>query len=295
MIASTTDTSPARLRDIVALTKPRLSAEVLFTTGGAMFLAPGTISPLRAVLGIIATSLLVGSANAFNSYLERDLDRLMMRTRTRPLPAGRVDPRTALTVGFGLAAISLPLLTFVTNPLTAALGAVALASYVLAYTPLKQHSPVALWVGGIPGAIPPLMGWTAVRGHIEVPGLVLFAILFCWQIPHFIAIAIYRKEDYARAGHKILPLNVGPIATKLHAVAWAAMLVPCSLLLAPLGLVRPWYLPVATILGAVFLGWTASGFAKTDEAGTRAWARSTFIVSLVYLTALFIAISVSAR
>ena len=147
----------------------------------------------------------------------------------------------------------------------------------------------------IPGAIPPLMGWTAVRGHIEVPGLVLFAILFCWQIPHSIAIMIFRKEDYARAGHKVLPLVVGPTAVKLHAVAWAALLVPCSLLIAPLGLVRPWYLPVATVLGAVFLGYTLSGFAKHTEAEVHAWARKTFFVSLIYLTALFVAISLSAH
>jgi protoheme IX farnesyltransferase len=295
VIATTTASSPATLRDLASLTKPGLSSQVVITCGGGMLLAPGAIDPLRALLGIIAAALLVGGANALNCYMERDLDRHMERTRKRPLPAGRLDPRMALAVGFGLSAVALPLLTWVANPLTAALGAIGLASYVLAYTPLKQRSPLALWVGAIPGAIPPLMGWTAVTNRIEVPGLVLFAILFCWQIPHFIAIAVNRKEDYGRAGHKILPLAVGPVAVKLHAVAWAAMLVPATLLLAPLGLVRAWYLPVATVLGAIFLGYAASGFTKSSEEQNRAWARSTFKMSLFYLTALFIAISVSAH
>ncbi len=295
MIDANTASAPVSVRDLIALTKPRLSGLVVITCGGAMMLAPGPSHPLRSMLGILATSLVVGGANALNCYLERDLDRHMERTRTRPLPAGRLDPRMGLIVGFALAAIALPMLTVFTNPLTAALAAAALALYVLVYTPMKQHSPAALWVGGVPGAIPPLMGWTAVRGRIEVPGLVLFAILFCWQIPHFIAVAIYRKDDYARAGHKILPLVVGPIAVKMHAAAWAAMLIPCTLLLAPLGLVRAWYFPVAAVLGAIFLGWTLSGFAKRGDEADRVWARSTFRVSLVYLTALFVAIGASAR
>ncbi|MEI8254616.1 MAG: heme o synthase [Deltaproteobacteria bacterium] len=295
MIAGSTAGAPVSVRDLIALTKPRLSGLVVITCGGAMMLAPGPSQPLRSWLGIIATSLVVGGANALNCHLERDLDRQMLRTRTRPLPAGRLDPRMGLIVGLALAAISLPLLAIVTNALTTALAAAALALYVLVYTPMKQRSPIALWVGGVPGAIPPLMGWTAVRGRIELPGLVLFAILFCWQIPHFIAIAIYGKEDYARAGHKILPLVVGPVAVKLHAAAWAAMLIPFTLMLAPLGLVRAWYFPVAAILGAVFLGWTLSGFAKHGDEADRIWARSTFRMSLVYLTALFVAIGASAR
>ncbi len=285
----------ASFRDVVSLTKPRLSSLVVITCAGAMRLAPGHIGALRAALGIAATALLVGGANAFNCYLERDLDRLMERARTRPLPSGRLDPRVALMVGAALSVVSLPVLALATNAITTALGALALASYVLVYTPMKQRSPAALWVGAVPGAIPPLMGWTAVRGRIEFPGLVLFAILFCWQIPHFIAIGVHRKDDYARAGHKILPLAVGPLAVKLHAVVWAALLVPCTLWLAPLGLVSTWYVPIAAVAGLAFLAWTARGFASHGEEQDRRWARSTFLASVIYLTVLFVAIGASAR
>ena len=207
------------LRDIVSLTKPRLSGLVIFTAGGGLVLAPGSMPLWRAIGTLLATSLVVGSANSFNCYLERDLDQHMERTRSRPLPSGRLDPSVALWVGAILGLIALPALAYFSNLLTAGLGLLGLLSYVFAYTPMKQKSAMALWVGAVPGAIPPLMGWTAVRGRIELAGLVLAAVLFCWQIPHFIAVGIARREDYARAGHKILPLVATDKQTKLHALA----------------------------------------------------------------------------
>ncbi len=281
------------LRDIVSLTKPRLSGLVIFTAGGGLVLAPGSIPVWRAVGTLLATSLVVGSANAFNCYIERDLDQHMERTRSRPLPAGRLDPSVALWVGFILGLIALPALAFFSNMLTAALGLLGLLSYVLAYTPLKQRSALALWVGAIPGAIPPLMGWTAVRGRVELAGLVLAGVLFCWQIPHFIAVALARREDYARAGHKILPLVATDRATKLHALAWTLLLVVATLALKPLGVVGNLFDVAAMLLGVFFLARVILGFARPE--GDLAWARKVFIGSLVYLTALFAILAFDAR
>jgi protoheme IX farnesyltransferase len=284
---------PTTLRDLVSLTKPRLSGLVIFTAGGGLVLAPGSIPAWRAIGTLLATSLVVGSANAFNCYLERELDQHMERTRTRPLPAGRLEPSAALWVGFVLSALALPALALFSNPLTAALGLLGLLSYVFAYTPLKQRSALALWVGAIPGAIPPLMGWTAVRGRVELAGLVLAAVLFCWQIPHFIAVAIARQDDYARAGHKILPLVATDRATKLHALVWTLLLVAATLALQPLGVVGRLFDVTAMVLGAFFLSRVILGFVR--PAGDLAWARKVFIGSLLYLTALFAILAIDAR
>jgi protoheme IX farnesyltransferase len=284
---------PTSLRDIVSLTKPRLSGLVIFTAGGGLLLAPGAIAWWRAVGTLLATSLVVGSANAFNCYIERDLDQHMERTRSRPLPSGRLDPSVALWVGFVLSAIALPALAFFSNALTAALGLLGLLSYVFAYTPLKQRSALALWVGAIPGAIPPLMGWTAVRGRIELAGLVLAGVLFCWQIPHFIAVAIARREDYARAGHKILPLVATDRVTKLHALAWTLLLVAATLALQPLGVVGRVFDVIAMILGAFFLSRVILGFVRPE--GDLGWARKVFVGSLLYLTVLFTILAFDAR
>jgi protoheme IX farnesyltransferase len=282
---------PVALRDVVALTKPRLSLLVVITFGGALLLAPGSIGLARSLVALVATTLIVGAANALNCYLERDLDRHMNRTRTRPLPAGRLDPRVALVLAFACSLFAVPALTLAANPVTALLGVVALASYVLVYTPMKQKSALALWVGGVPGAIPPLMGWTAVTGHIDWRGAALFAILFCWQIPHFIAIAMFRSEDYARAGHKTLPSVVGVLASKAHAVLWSVLLVAFSLVLYPLGIAGVGYTVAAGVLGAGFLTATFAGITG-DE---RRWGKNLFYASLAYLTLLFVALSLGAR
>lgn len=281
------------LRDIVSLTKPRLSGLVIFTAGGGLVLAPGSMPLWRAIGTLLATSLVVGSANSFNCYLERDLDQHMERTRSRPLPSGRLEPSVALWVGAILGLIALPALAYFSNALTAALGLLGLLSYVFAYTPMKQKSAMALWVGAIPGAIPPLMGWTAVRGRVELAGLVLAAVLFCWQIPHFIAVGIARREDYARAGHKILPLVATDKQTKLHALAWTVLLVVATLGLKPLGVVGNLFDVAAMILGAFFLSRVILGFVRPE--GDLGWARKVFLGSLVYLTALFAILAFDAR
>ncbi|MEM6960939.1 MAG: heme o synthase [Myxococcota bacterium] len=278
-------------RDYVALTKPRVTTLVLITMAGGMWLAPQTPSLAVVFAALLGTATVVGSANALNCWIERDADRLMARTASRPLPAGRMHPRHALIFGTCLGLISVPMLTFLVNPLTGLVGAAALISYVAVYTPLKQKSPVALLIGAVPGALPPLMGWTAATSRLEAPAVVLFLILFLWQIPHFIAIAIFRQEDYTRAGMKVLPAVYGAQTAKIHAVFWATILIPVSLLLVPMGVAGTAYLVTALALGLFFLAVTLVGLKST--AGRR-WARQLFFASLLYLTLLFVVLIVDA-
>jgi protoheme IX farnesyltransferase len=274
-------------RDLVELAKPRITAMVVITFVGALCLAPGRIARWRAIMTLIGTALLVAASNTLNMYLERDVDPLMERTRDRPLPRASLSPETALAFGVSLACVAVPLVFLGSNLLTGVLGLFALGSYVAIYTPLKRHSAIALFVGAVPGALPPLMGWTAVTGRLDAGGLALFAILFLWQIPHFLAIAIYRAADYARAGFKVLPLTISTRATRVTIVTFSAALVLATVLLEPLRVAGLPYLVCAALLGAVFMGWAVAGFRR---AAAGAWARSLFFYSIVYLTLLFVAL-----
>ena len=280
--------------DLVALTKPRITIMVLATALGGAWLAArrAGVAPAKTVLlALLGTALIVGGANALNMYLERDTDALMERTRSRPLPAGRLAPGAALAVGFVLSAVSLPLLTFGVNATTAMLAAIALTSYVLLYTPLKRRTSAALLVGAVPGAMPPLIGWTSVAGAIEWPGVLLFGVLFFWQLPHFLAIATFRRDDYARANMKVLPVERGDPTTRRHIVGYLVLLVAVSLLLAQVGVGGPLYLAAAIVLGAGFLGLGAWGLRKS--AGPR-WARGLFFASMLYLVLLLTALVAGA-
>lgn len=279
---------PAALRDLVALTKPRLSALVLFTTAGGAWLAGASLTWPITLAALLGTTLAVAGAQCLNCYIERDLDGLMHRTRNRPLPAGRVDPRLALSLGVAFAALSIPVLSVGTNPLTAILGLLAIVSYVLVYTPMKTRSAWAVAVGAIPGALPPLMGWTAVTNRIDLPGLVLFGIMFFWQFPHFLALSITLKADYARAGMKTVPEVMGDRHARLQAAGFTALLVATSLALVPLHVAGVAYAVIAGVLGAGFLAWSLLGLRR--DPGPR-WARVEFLLSLVYLTGLFGALS----
>lgn len=279
------------VRDLLALAKPRVTSLVLVTTAGGMWLSRGSIELWRAGLVLVGTALAVASANTLNCWLERDVDARMARTRDRPLPAGRLSARAALTSGLILGLVSIPLLVASANGVTAILGAGAIVSYVGIYTPMKLRSPKALLVGAVPGAVPPLLGWTAVSGRLDAGGLVLFAILFLWQLPHFIAIAIARKEEYAAAGIRVGPVVRGDRSSKIHAILWTAALVPVTLLLVPLRVAGPGFLVVAGILGTTFLAWTLSGLRAARH---REWAAGLFRFSLAYLTLLFIGLAVFA-
>ena len=280
-------------RDVVALAKPRLAALVLCTTAGGLWLAPGHRDGLSSSVLLVGTSLVVAAANALNNFLERDVDALMRRTRDRPLPAGRLDPSVALAMGLLLPSVALPALALFTNGLTASLASLALFTYVVVYTPLKQKSSLALLVGAVPGAIPPLMGWTAVTGRLDAGGLALFALLFCWQLPHFLAISMYLKEDYARGGLRVFALVHGDRAARSWAAATSLVLIPVSLMLLPLGLAGPVYGVAAALLGGALAGYGLTGLWQRGAA--HRWARNFFLLTLVYLTLLFASLLVSGR
>jgi len=294
LASSSGRTSPIALRDLVALAKPRITLMVVITAAGGLYLSrrlpdAHALSTATILSTLIGCALIVSGANALNMYIERDVDRRMDRTKNRPLPTGRMSPRVALWFGMGLSAVAIPILAIGANALTALLAIVANLLYVLAYTPMKQHSSYALHVGAIPGAIPPLLGWTAGTGRIDAVGVVLFGILFLWQIPHFCAIALFRKADYARAGIHVLPNTAGEPATRHTIVRWTFALVATSLLVVPLGVAHHGYLIAATALGAVFFVWGSYGL---REGSARKWAKSLFGISIVYLVLLFAALAV---
>jgi len=286
--------APIAARDLVALAKPRITLMVVITAAGGLFLPhrlPGIESPSfgTVVATLVGIWLIVSGANALNMYIERDIDGHMPRTKNRPLPAGRLSPKVALWFGVITSAVAIPILAIGANALTALLAVIANLLYVLAYTPLKQHSAYALHVGAVPGAIPPLLGWTAVTGRIDAAGAVLFAIMFLWQIPHFVAIALFRKADYARAGIVVMPNVEGELASRHTIVRWIFALIATSLLVVPLGVAHRGYLVAATVLGAVFFAWGTWGLKAGS--GTK-WAKSLFGISIVYLTLLFAALAI---
>jgi protoheme IX farnesyltransferase len=232
---------------------------------------------LHALLG---TGLLAAGAAALNEWWERDLDGLMERTRTRPLPSGQVEPAFALGLGLVLAFGGVAYLALLVNSLTAVLGVLALVSYVLVYTPLKRRTPLNTLVGALPGALPPLMGWTAATGELGLGGVALFGVLFLWQIPHFMAIAWLYREQYARAGFRMLPV-VDPAgrATGWSALLATALLLGTSLVPVGVGVAGYGYAAGAVALGAAFL-WSAWRFARAMD---RPGARAVFFASIVYL------------
>lgn len=277
------------VRDLVSLTKPRLSSLVLFTAFGGMWLSGRVLSGWVWACALLGTAATVGAANSLNCVLERESDALMRRTANRPLPQRRLEPWQAIAFAFALGTVALPLLALGVNGLTAALAALALASYVLVYTPMKSRSAWAMVAGALPGALPPLMGWTAATGQIDAPGLALFAILFVWQLPHFIAIALFRKDEYRAAGLTSLPLAKGDAVSRWWAVVCTVALVPLSALPVVVGVAGPLYLGAALTLGSVFLVQAIVGLVR---AGDAAWARKLFFTSLIHLTGLFVALGI---
>lgn len=282
-------TESSTAADLVSLTKPRLSSLVLTTTAGGMWLAPGHIPFPRALVTLLATAGIVGAANALNCYLERDSDRFMARTRHRPLPAGRMEPQVALWFGLSLAALCVPALALGANLLTGLIGLGAFLLYAFVYTPLKARSSAAMLVGGVPGALPPLMGWVAVTGSVDAGAVVLFGILFLWQMPHFIAISLFRKDEYAAAGLKSVPLVHGDDIARGSILLYLAALVPVTVMPYSVKVAGPLYLASAAVLGLVFVVFGAWGFFRRLG---KPWARQLFLLSLLYLTGLFAALMV---
>jgi protoheme IX farnesyltransferase len=275
---------------VIALVKPRIMLMALVTMAGAMALAPGRPDPSLVAWALLGTALIVGAANTLNMYLEREVDCLMVRTRGRPLPDGRMDPVFALGFGLVLTFAALPVLSFALPPLCGLIGAAALIAYVMVYTPLKQRTTAATLIGAFPGAAPALIGWTAATGSIDAPGLALFGVLLLWQVPHFHAIALFRRNDYARAGLKILPETRGEETTRRTIAVYLLIQVALSIALAFMGVAGPLYLAAAIILGGAYLAYGVWGM--ITGAGPR-WARRLFFASILYLPALFGALVLS--
>lgn len=273
------------LADLWSLGKPRLSSLVIFTAGGGMFLAGASPSLHTVLAGMFGTTLVVCSANSLNNYIERESDKLMARTRVRPLPAGRMEPWIALVYGIALMAIALPWMFIATTPLATALALIAWVIYVFVYTPLKRISWLSVVAGGVAGAMPPLIGWTAARGTIDSGGLALFSILFLWQLPHTFAIGIYRKNEYAAAGMKVLPIEQNDAITRQHIMTWTTGLVASSLWIVYLGLGGVLTLCGSIALGGIFM-WKAWKGLRVE--GGPIWARDLFLFSLVYLSGMFV-------
>lgn len=275
--------APARATDFVLLTKPRITFLVLVTTAVGYALGFGAaFQPTVFIALLVGTALVSGGASALNQWAERDADARMSRTRSRPLPSGRLAPADAFAFGVAISVVGLVLLASAVNALTALLAAASLASYVLAYTPLKRVTSLCTLVGAVPGAIPPMMGWAAATGTLGREAWALFAVLFLWQMPHFLAIAWIYREDYARGGFPMLPVtDPGGDSTARQSVAYAAALVPVTLLAGAFAGAGEYYLWSAVGLGTLFVG-CAVVFAIRRTLRSARWL---FLVSVLYLPA----------
>jgi protoheme IX farnesyltransferase len=269
-----------RLRAYVELSKPGVTRMVLVTTGLGVVAAPGAFRFADLLAAVFGTALVVVGANALNMFIERDSDRFMTRTAKRPLPSGRLAPEAALAFGCLTSIVGLFCLAFFSSSLAFSLAALALLSYVLLYTPLKRVSSLSLVVGAVPGALPPAIGYAAVTGTVDGVGLWLFLILLVWQVPHFLAISIYRQSEYERAGLRVLPAECGVPFAKLTAFAMALVLLYTTMIPYAAGLAPPSYGIVAGVSGVCFAAWAARGMAS--GAGDR-WARSLFFGSMPHL------------
>jgi len=275
----------ARLSAYVELTKPRITFLIVLTSAAGFCLGSrGAVNYLLFANAMISIGLLSSGIATLNQFIERDLDGLMRRTASRPLPTGRLAPLEAMWLGVLLTAGAETYLALFVNGLSAVLGLTVIAGYLFLYTPLKTRSTLSTAVGAFPGAMPPLIGWTAARGEIDVAAWVLFAILFLWQFPHFLAIAWMYREDYGRAGIRMLPV-VEPEGrvTGQQIIAYSLMLVPVSLLPTVLGISGKFYFVTALVLGLLFL---ASGI-RVALSKSNQHARQLLLASVFYLPLLF--------
>lgn len=277
----------ALVRDYLELTKPRIAMLVLVTVVVGAFVGGWgpNVEPMRLLHALVGTALVAASASAFNQWLERRSDARMARTADRPLPAGRLGSREVILFGLLTLLLGVTWLLWAVNLLAALLGIATWVIYVCIYTPLKSRTTLNTIVGAVAGALPVLIGWAAVEGRIGLPAATLFTIVYLWQFPHFMAIAFLYREDYARAGLKMLASveGSGPRAGA-HAVTAALALVPVSLLPFMLQLAGPVYLLGAVVLGAAYASSSLRFARRLDETSARGLLR----ISLVYLPALLV-------
>lgn len=268
------------------LTKPRITFLIVLTSAAGFGMASrGGIDYLSLLSALFGIALLSSGIATLNQYAERDLDGLMRRTANRPLPAGKLLPWEALAFGTSLTVLAEIYLLVLVNPLSAVLGLTVIAGYLFGYTPLKTRTSLSTLVGAFPGAVPPLIGWTAARGTLSIEGWVLFAILFLWQFPHFLAIAWMYREDYGRAGILMLPV-VEPDGriTAQQIVVYTVMLIPVSLLPTLLGMAGRIYFVGAIVLGLLFL----YSSVRAAFSMSRQQSRRLLLASVIYLPLLFI-------
>ena len=277
--------SPA---DYFALMKPRVMSLVVFTALAGLLLAPTPPHPVIGLASLIAIAIGGGASGALNMWYEADIDRIMARTRGRPIPAGRLGPDEALAFGLVLAGVSIVTLGLVANWLAAALLAFTIFFYVIIYTMwLKRATPLNIVIGGAAGALPPIVAYAAATGEVGLASLVLFAIVFIWTPPHFWALALVKNEDYTRAGVPMLPVVAGPDRTRLEILLYTLALVPLGLAPYLLGFASAFYGAAAVALGAAFLWFSGRVYALRAGAAAGKAAWRLFGFSIVYLFLLF--------
>ena len=283
---------PRLVRDYLELSKSRIVLMVLITTAAGFLFAADNVSPLLLMHTLAGTALVAAGTNALNQYVERNHDARMHRTRMRPLPAGRITPRAALLFSSAIAIAGTVYLGLAVNWLTAILGAFTLTSYIFVYTPLKRVSTICTIIGAVPGAIPPLMGWTAATNELSLGGWIVFGILFLWQLPHFMAISWMYREDYARGGFAMLSVRDGDgAAVARQAIFYTLALLPVSVAPAFFGMTGMIYPIGAVLAGAALLAATIRFF--FDRKLTN--ARSVFMISNLYLLTVMLLLVVNAR
>ena len=287
-IASRADAAPPTWRDYFDLTKPRIAGLVLVTAAAGFVLgSPGAPDWLELLHTLAGIALVAAGTGAMNQVLERDVDKRMVRTRGRPLPAGRLSVRPAIVFSALLTAAGVAYLGLLVNVLTAVLAAATFVSYDFVYTPLKRVHSFSTVVGAVPGALPALGGWTAATGRLDTGGWALFGILFLWQMPHFFALAWLLRDDYGAAGLRMLSVDdEGGVKTRRQTLLYTVALLPMSLVPAGLGLAGPIYVGAASILGLGFL-WSAIQFGREASSDH---ARRLFRASILYLPVLLVAL-----
>lgn len=292
LVLETRPTFASVTRDYLELSKSRIVLMVLITASAGYLFAAHTVDPLLMLHALLGTALVAAGTNALNQYVEREHDAKMLRTRTRPLPAGRMTPRAALVFSAAIALIGTIYLGLAVNWLTAALGAFTLTSYIFVYTPLKRVSTICTLIGAIPGAVPPLMGWTAATNHLGTGGWILFGILFLWQLPHFMAISWMYRDDYARGGFAMLSVqDRDGAAVARQAIYYTLALLPLSVAPALLGMTGAIYFVGAVVAGIALL---AAGIRFFFDREVRN-ARSLFMISNLYLLTVMLLLVVNAR
>jgi protoheme IX farnesyltransferase len=280
---------PAEWRDFLALTKPRVMTLVVFTGLCGLLAAPGHVHPVIGFTAILCIALGAGAAAALNQWYEADIDALMRRTANRPLPAGRMERDAALHFGVGLGSFSVLLMGLAVNLLSAAILAVSILFYVLVYTVwLKRRTPQNIVIGGAAGAFPPLIGWAAATGRIELLPLLLFALVFLWTPPHFWALSLFVRSDYANAGIPMLPVVSGARVTRMQVLLYTLPMAAAAIAPWPLKLAGSVYGLSATILSAIFLALAVdvARSTETDQAKMTA-ERRLFAYSIAYLFLVF--------